>query len=136
MQIVRKGNGEIAMTEGELARFFGVTWRKLNNRLQEIIHNPNLYPDERSAGERVIVRDNELVGYVPLYPLPIIIALSFQLDSTEAHFFRKYIIHELQTTVRNHNTDIPFWKYTPLNYLYPFLSPILSYYITTKGIKQ
>lgn len=63
MQIVRKGNGEIAMTEGELARFFGVTWRKLNNRLQEIIHNPNLYPDERSAGERVIVRDNELVGY-------------------------------------------------------------------------
>ena len=87
MQIVRKGNGEIAMTEGELARFFGVTWRKLNNRLQEIIHNPNLYPDERSAGERVIVRDNELVGYVPLYPLPIIIALSFQLDSTEAHFF-------------------------------------------------
>ena len=95
MQIVRKGNGEIAMTEGELARFFGVTWRKLNNRLQEIIHNPNLYPDERSAGERVIVRDNELVGYVPLYPLPIIIALSFQLDSTEAHFFRKYIIHEL-----------------------------------------
>ena len=49
MQIVRKGNGEIAMTEGELARFFGVTWRKLNNRLQEIIHNPNLYPDERST---------------------------------------------------------------------------------------
>ena len=77
------------MTEGELARFFGVTWRKLNNRLQEIIHNPNLYPDERSAGERVIVRDNELVGYVPLYPLPIIIALSFQLDSTEAPFLQK-----------------------------------------------
>lgn len=37
-----------------------------------------------------------LTGYAPLYPLPIIIALSFHLDSTEAHFFRKYIIHELQ----------------------------------------
>ena len=96
MQILRKGNGEIAMTEGELARFFGVTWRKLNNRLQEIIHNPNLYPDERSAGEMVMVRDNELAGYAPLYPLPIIIALSFLLDSTEAHLFRKYITHELQ----------------------------------------
>ena len=96
MQILRKGTGEIAMTEGELARFFRITWRKFNNRLQEIIHNPNLQPDERSAGERVMVRDNELVGYVRLYPLPIIIALSFQLDSTEAHFFRKYIIHELQ----------------------------------------
>ena len=65
MQILRKGNGEIAMTEGELARFFRITWRKFNNRLQEIIHNPNLQP-------------------------------AFQLDSTEAHFFRKYIIHELQ----------------------------------------
>ena len=69
MQILRKGNGEIAMTEGELARFFRITWRKFNNRLQEIIHNPNLQPDERSAGERVMVRDNELVGYVRLYPL-------------------------------------------------------------------
>ncbi len=96
MQVVRKGNGDIAMTEGELVRFFGVAWRKLNHRLQTIIKTSDLHPDERSAGERVIVRDNELVGYVPLYPLPIIIALSFQLDSTEAHFFRKYIIHELQ----------------------------------------
>lgn len=95
MQVVRKGNGEIAMKEGELARFFGVNWRKCNNRLQEIIHNPNLHPDERSAGERAMVRDKELAGYAPLYPLPTIIDLSFLLDSTEAHFFRKYIIHEL-----------------------------------------
>ena len=27
MQVIRKGGGEIAMTEGELARFFGVTWK-------------------------------------------------------------------------------------------------------------
>jgi len=33
MQIVCKGNGEIAMTESELVNFFGVTWRKLNHRL-------------------------------------------------------------------------------------------------------
>ncbi len=70
MQIVRKGNREIAMTEGELARFFGVTWRKLNNRLQEIIRNPNLHPDERCAGERVIGRDKELAGYAPSLPAP------------------------------------------------------------------
>ena len=54
MQIVHKGNGAIAMTEGELARFFGVTWRKLNGRLQAIAHNPNLPPDERSTGEEDI----------------------------------------------------------------------------------
>ena len=33
MQIVRKGKGEIAMTESELVDFFSVTWRKLNYRL-------------------------------------------------------------------------------------------------------
>lgn len=96
MQVIRKGNGEIAMTESELVKFFGVTWRKLNHRLQTIIKSSNLHPEERSTVERVTVRDKELAGYASLYPLPIIIALSFQLDSTGAHFFRKYIINELQ----------------------------------------
>ena len=105
MHVVCKGNGEIAMTEGELARFFGVTWRKFNGRLQNIIHNPDLYPDERCAGERVIGRDKELAGYVPLYPLPIIIALSFQLDSVETHLFRKHVCSEV-IRLRNALTPI------------------------------
>ena len=46
MQVIRKGNGKIAMTESELARFFGVTWRKLNYRLQTIIKSSNLHPGE------------------------------------------------------------------------------------------
>ena len=90
MQVIRKGNGEIAMTESELVKFFGVTWRKLNHRLQTIIKSSNLHPEERSTVERVTVRDKELAGYASLYPL------SYQLDSTGAHFFRKYIINELQ----------------------------------------
>lgn len=96
MQIVYKGNGAIAMTEGELARFFGVTWRKLNGRLQAIAHNPNLHPDERSIGEEDIYANKQLKGYAPLYPLSTIIALSFQLNSTEAHLFREYICERLQ----------------------------------------
>ena len=40
MQVIRKGNGEIAMTESELVRFFGVTWRKLNHRLQFLLNPP------------------------------------------------------------------------------------------------
>lgn len=96
MQVDRKRNGEIAITESELVKFFGVTWRKLNHRLKTIMKSSNLHPEERSTVERVIVRDKELAGYASLYPLPIIIALSFQLDSTGAHFFRKYIINELQ----------------------------------------
>ena len=96
MQVVHKGNGEIAMTEGELARFFGVTWSKLNSRLQALMKFSNLHPDERSAGEEDIYANEQLKGYAPLYPLPVIIALSFHLDSTEAHLFRKYICQKLQ----------------------------------------
>ena len=98
MQVIRKGNGKIAMTESELARFFGVTWRKLNYRLQTIIKSSTLHPDERSAGEEKIVINGQFKGYAPLYPLPIIIVLSFMLDSTEAHLFRKHICQELQNT--------------------------------------
>ena len=96
MQVVLKGNGEIAMTESELVRFFGVTWSKLNHRLQALMRFSNLHPDERIAGEEDIYANEQLKGYAPLYPLPVIIALSFQLDSTEAHLFRKYLCERLQ----------------------------------------
>ena len=96
MQVIRKGNGEIAMTESELVKFFRVTWRKLNHRLQTIMKSSNLHPEERVADEEEVVINGPLKGYAPLYPLSIIIALSFQLDNTEAHLFRKYICQKLQ----------------------------------------
>ena len=96
MQIIRKGKGGIAMTESELVDFFGVTWRKLNYRLQLLLKISPLQPEERDAGELEVYVNGQLNGYAPLYPLSIIIALSYQLDSTEAHFIRKYICRELQ----------------------------------------
>lgn len=98
MQVIRKGNGEIAMTESELVRFFGVTWRKLNHRLQTIIKSSNLHPDERGAGEEPVFISGQLKGYAPLYPLSVIIALSFLLDGMEAHLFRKYVCLKLQNS--------------------------------------
>ncbi len=77
MLVIRRGKGEIAMAGGELARFFGVTWRKVSGRLRAITEDSILSPDERNAGERKIVTDKEVRGYAPLYPLPTIIALSF-----------------------------------------------------------
>lgn len=96
MQIIRKGKGEIAMTESELVDFFGVTWRKLNYRLQLLLKTYPLQSEERAAGEVKVFVNGRLRGYAPLYPLSIIIALSYQLDSMEAYFFRKYICQELQ----------------------------------------
>ena len=99
MQITRKGKGDIAMTESELVDFFGVTWKKLNYRLQQLLKVSSLRPDERDTGELEVFVNELLKGYAPLYPLSIIIALSYQLDSTEAHLFRKYICRELQRPV-------------------------------------
>ncbi|PJI19369.1 hypothetical protein CTM53_00135 [Prevotella intermedia] len=96
MQIIRKGKGKIAMTESELVDFFSVTWRKLNHRLQLLLKVSPLQPDERDAGELEVYVNGQLKGYAPLYPLSIIIALSYQLDSAEAHLFRKHICRELQ----------------------------------------
>ena len=112
MQIIRKGKGEIAMTESELVDFFGVTWRKLNYRLQLLLKVSFLHPEERDAGEVEVYVNGRLRGYAPLYPLTIIIALSYQLDSMEAYLFRKYICREICR---------------PAN----IITPILSYYITT-----
>ena len=99
MQIIRKGKGDIAMTESELVDFFSVTWRKLNYRLQLLLKVSPLQPDERDTGEQEVYVNGRLRGYAPLYPLSIIIALSYQLDSTEVHLFRKYICRELQRPV-------------------------------------
>lgn len=98
MQVIRKGNGEIAMTESELVKFFRVTWRKLNHRLKTIIKSSNLHPEERVADEEEVVINGQLKGYAPLYSLPMIIALSFLLDSTEAHLFRKYVCLKSQNS--------------------------------------
>ena len=99
MQVIRKGNGDIVMTESELIRFFGVTWKKLNHRLQLLMKSCNLHPNEREAGEEGIFLNGCLQGYAPLYPLSIIIALSFQLDSLEAHLFRKYVCTTMQRPI-------------------------------------
>lgn len=96
MQIVHRGNGDIAMTEGELVRFFGVTWRKLNHKLQTIIKSSNLHLDERGAGQEPVFINGQPKGYALLYPLSIIISLSFLLNNTEAYLFRKYICQKLQ----------------------------------------
>lgn len=99
MQIIRKGKGDITMTESEPVDFFGVTWKKLNYRLQQLLKVSSLRPDERDTGELEVFVNGLLKGYAPLYPLSIIIALSYQLDSTEVHLFRKYICRELQRPV-------------------------------------
>ena len=62
MQIIRKGKGDIAMTESELVDFFGVTWKKLNYRLQQLLKVSSLRPDERDTGELEVFVNGLLKG--------------------------------------------------------------------------
>ena len=77
MQIIRKGKGDIAMTESELVDFFNVTWKKLNYQLQLLLKIFSLHPEERNVGEVEVFVNGQLKGYALLYPLTIIIALSY-----------------------------------------------------------
>ena len=95
MQIIRKGKGDIAMTESELVDFFNVIWKKLNYQLQLLLKIFSLHPEERNIGEVEVFVNGQLKGYALLYPLTIIIALSYQLDSMEAHLFRKHVCQRL-----------------------------------------
>ena len=131
MQIIRKGKGEIAMTESELVDFFGVIWKKLNYRLQQLLKVSSLRPDERDTGELEVFVNGLLKGYAPLYPLSIIIALSYQLDSTEVHLFRKYICRELQRPVPVREQIYLQWQYQLIHFSF---SSISIYDITTKDI--
>lgn len=127
------------MTEGELARFFGVTWKKLNHRLQMIQKSSNLHPDEMCADERAMSRGKESVGYTPLYPLSTIIALSCLLDSTETHLFRRDICHKIQ---QQRTSITPIFLFGGAHHWFVhilFLSLRLSYYMTTirsKTVKE
>ena len=101
MCVIRQGKGEIAMTEGELAKFFGVSWQKVNHKVKLIKQTMCLKHYEIKAANAissVSKQGDNVESYAPLCPLPIIIALSFNLDSIEAGMFRKYLCQRLQSS--------------------------------------
>jgi hypothetical protein len=100
MHVIRQGKGEVAMTEGELAKFFGVSWQKVNHKVRLIKQTMCLKPYEIEAANAissVSKQGNNVESYAPLCSLSIIIALSFHLDSVEAGMFRKYLCQRLQS---------------------------------------
>ena len=100
MRVIRQGKGEVAMTEGELARFFGVSWQKVNHKVRLIKQTMCLKPYEIEAGNvtsNINKQGYSVESYAPLCPLLIIIALSFHLDSVETGMSRKYLCQTLQS---------------------------------------
>ena len=101
MRVIRQGKREVAMTEGELAKFFGVSWQKVNHKVRLIKQTMCLKHYEIKAANAissVSKQGDSVESYAPLCPLPIIIALSFHLNSVEAGMFRKYLCQRLQSS--------------------------------------
>ena len=95
-----KAKGEVAMTEGELAKFFGVSWQKVNHKVRLIKQTMCLKYYEIEAGNatsNISKQGDSVESYAPLCPMPIIIALSFHLNSVEAGMFRKHFCQRLQS---------------------------------------
>ena len=100
MCVIYQGKGEVAMTEGELAKFFGVSWQKVNHKVRLIKQTMCLkYYEIKAANaiSSVSKQGDSVESYAPLCPLPIIIALSFHLTSVEAGMFRTYLCQRLQS---------------------------------------
>lgn len=100
MCVIYQGKGEVAMTEGELAKFFGVSWQKVNHKVRLIKQTMCLKYYEIEAGNatsNISKQGDSVESYALLCPLPIIIALSFHLNSVEAGMFRKYLCQRLQS---------------------------------------
>ena len=133
IQIVRKGNGDIAMTESELIDFFGVTWRKLNYRLQLLIKVSFLHPEEKDAGEVEVYVNGQL-------------KVSSALSAFNHHRFVLSIgqcgsplVQEIhlsrdKASYTYGRTDIPIWTWQ-YQLIHFSLSPVSIYDITTKDIK-
>ena len=101
MRVIRQGKGEVAMTEGELAKFFGVSWQKVNHKVRLIKQTMCLKYYEIEAGNAtssISKQGDSVESYAPLCPLPIIIALSFHLNRVEAGMFSKYLCQRLQSS--------------------------------------
>ena len=74
MRVIRQGKGEVAMTEGELAKFFGVSWQKVNHKVRLIKQTMCLKYYEIEAGNAtssISKQGDNVESYAPLYPLPI-----------------------------------------------------------------
>ena len=125
-----QGKGDIAMTESELVDFFSVTWRKLNYRLQLLLKVSPLQPDERDTGEQEVYVNGRLRGYAPLLSTHNHHRFVLSIGQHGSPLVQETHLPRVTTPHTYGRTDIPIrkWQYQLIHF---FLSPILSYYITT-----
>ena len=132
MQITCKGKGEIAMTESELVDFFSVTWRKLNY-LSSATSTKSLSPATRRKGYRGAgsLRERTTARICSALSAHYHHRFVLSIGQHGSTFVQELHLPRVTTPNTYGRTDISIrrWQY---QLIYFSLSPILSYYITTR----
>lgn len=89
-------SNDIWMSTNELIELFGVTWPTLRINIKAIYKSGIL--DECEV-QRCINLSNGIS--IDVYALPIIVALSFRLNTLGAYKVRKYVVKRLTTNPKN-----------------------------------
>ena len=93
-------SSNILMSTNELIELFGITYPILRTNIKAIYKSGILNEHEVQKCIKLTNGNN-----VDVYSLPLIIALSFRLDTFGAYKMREYVINKLTTNPR---TDIVF----------------------------
>lgn len=87
--IVRKGEGEIFMSAAEMARLFGVTWRKVDGLLQRL----GRFSDTLGRDTCMERKDGSVS---PLHSLRTVLALACLIDTPGAHAFVGHVCRRMK----------------------------------------
>ena len=79
-------DGTVWMTQWQIARLFGVFVAAINNNIRSIYKSKHVNE----------YRAHRMSGYVDLYNLEMIAALSFRVGSMESEAFRKWLLYRPQ----------------------------------------
>lgn len=79
-------DGTVWMTQWQIARLFGVFVAAINNSIRSIYKSKHVNE----------YRTHRMSGYVDLYNLEMIAALSFRVGSMESEAFRKRLLYRPQ----------------------------------------
>ena len=95
MRVIRQGKGEVAMTEGELARFFNVSWQKINHKVRLIKQTMCLKHYEIKAANAISSVSKQGITWRVMHhsaPCP------FGLSKTHAQHIMESIAYNLYRT--------------------------------------
>ena len=131
MQSMRKGKGKIAMTESELVDFFGVTWRKLNYRLQLLLktYPPTIRRKGRRGGGSL--RERTVKRICPALSAFNHHRFVLSIGQHGSALVQKIRLPKAATLCTCDRADIPT-RQCQYQLICFSLSLILSYYITTR----